>query len=409
MSASAQATKRKINDLAKFGGPPLFASPRPIGQLDTPPIDEYLAQLRTMLERKRLTNDGPLVRELEVRLADYHGVAHCIALASAGLGIAMLIQALSDGKAGEVIMPAFSFRGLPHFARWAGQSPRFADVDPHTQALAPESVEGMVTERTSAILAVNNFNGPGDIEGLSQVATRHGLPLFFDSVYGIGTAYRGRRLGSFGRAEVYSLHATKLINGFEGGYVTTNDEALAQMLRYQRNFCYGSDDDIRADKLIGLNAKLNEPHAAMALLSLSRLDETIAANRERHDAYAAACEQISGIRLLGYPVPDHEPRNYSLVVAELTAPWPLSRDTTLALLRAEGLAINAYYSPPLHLSWPQTGTPLPTTEYLASRFIQFPSGSLVSIDDIQRIGELLSFLSENGRAVNAALAETPSR
>lgn len=409
MSASVPTAKRKIDDLAKFGGPPLFASPRPIGQLDTPPIDEYLAHLRAMLERKRLTNDGPFVRELEIRLAEYHGVAHCIALASAGLGIAMLIQVFSGGTAGEVIMPAFSFRGLPHFARWAGQTPRFADVDPRTQALAPESVEGLVTERTSAILAVNNFNGPSDIEGLSQVAARHGLPLFFDSVYGIGTAYRGRRLGSFGRAEVYSLHATKLINGFEGGYVTTNDESLAQMLRYQRNFCYGSEDDIRADKLIGLNAKLNEPHAAMALLSLGRLEETIAANRARHDAYATACEQIAGIRLLGYPVPDDEPRNYSLVVAELTALWPLSRDTTLTLLQAEGLAINAYYSPPLHLAWGEPDTPLPTTEYLAERFIQLPSGGLVSIDDIQKIGELLNFLSENGQAVRAALAEISPR
>jgi dTDP-4-amino-4,6-dideoxygalactose transaminase len=409
MSDAPPRAKGKIGDLARLGGPPLFASPRPIGQLDAPPIDEYLTQLRALIYRKRVTNDGPAVRELEARLASYHGVANCVAVANAGLGLTMLMQIFSGRRAGEVVMPAFSFRGLPHFACWAGQRPCFADVDPHTQALTPSSIEAALTKQTTAILAVNNFNGPGDIDGLSQVAARHGLPIIFDSVYGIGTTYRGRSLGSFGRAEVFSLHATKLINGFEGGYITTNDESLARLLRYQRNFCYGSEADRSADALIGLNAKLNEPHAAMALLSLSRLDETIAANRERFYAYVTACEDIPGLRLLGYPVPDGEPRNYSLIVAELSTPWPLARDTTLALLRAEGLAINAYYSPPLHLAWSAPDISLPVTEFLADRFLQLPGGTLVSPNDIQAIGKLLRFLSENGDSINAALTAEPLR
>ncbi|MBI5783957.1 MAG: aminotransferase class I/II-fold pyridoxal phosphate-dependent enzyme [Rhodocyclales bacterium] len=405
MSDDTPTAKSKISDLARFGGPPLFASPRPIGQLEAPPQEEYLAYLRAMVERRRLTNDGPLVQELEAQLAAYHGVHHCIALANAGLGLIMLMQIFSGGRQGEVVMPAFTFRGLPHFARWAGQQPRFADIDLNTQTLSPVAVEAAISERTTAILAVCNFNSPGDIDGLAEVAARHDLPLFFDSVYGVGTAYRGRRLGSFGRAEVFSLHATKLINGFEGGYVTTNDAPLARQLRYQRNFCYGAEGDCSADMLIGLNAKLNEPHAAMALLSLARIDETIGANGARFEEYATACAGIPGLRLLGHPVPDGEPRNYSLVVAELAPPWPLDRDLTLALLRAEGLAISAYYSPPLNRDWPDPPAHLPVTEILASRFLQLPAGHLVSRGDIEAIGALLRFLARHGPSIRAALAE----
>lgn len=398
-------TKQRLEDLALFGGPPLFAAPRPIGQLEAPPVEDYLALARRIVAERRFTNDGPLVQELEARLAAYHGVGHCIALANAGLGLMMLMQVLAGGRRGEVVMPAFSYRGLPHFAQWAGQMPRFADVDADTHALSPATVAAVLGDDTTAILGVCNFNDPGDIDGLCDLARRRGLPIFFDSVYGQGATYRGRMLGGFGAAEVFSLHATKLLNGFEGGYVTTDDGELARVLRCQRNFGFGPDGG-PAGPVAGLNAKLNEFHAAMALLCLDRLDATIAANRARYQAYQRACAGIPGLRLVEYAAGERS--NYQMAVAELTAPWPLDRDRTVALLRAEGAAIGPYYSPPLHLSGHcPKGYPveaLPVSEALARRFLQLPVGAMTSLDDVAAVGGLLRFVSREGDAIVRRLA-----
>jgi dTDP-4-amino-4,6-dideoxyglucose len=405
--APRRAAKGGVDDLAIFGGAPLFSSPRPIGQLDAPDVEQYLALLRESYDARHLANDGPLLVRLEARVARLHGVKHCIALANAGLGLTMLMQLFARGRPGEVIMPAFSYRGLPHFCRWAGQAPRFCDVDARTHFIDARSAEGAVSSATTAILAVCNFNDPGDIEGICAVGRRHGVPVILDSVYAVGASYGGRMLGSFGRAEVYSFHATKLLNGFEGGYVTTDDEELARMLRWQRNFCLpGLKPAGAPDYLLGLNAKLNELHAALALISVERIDEVIARNRARYDAYRDGLAKIPGVSLLPYA--EGERANYQMAVIEIRPGWPLTRDQTVMLLRAEGAAISAYYSPPLHRSEHSGGgetPPLPVAEELGRRFVQLPVGELVSLEDVADLCRLLAFVAERGDAVARRAAQ----
>jgi dTDP-4-amino-4,6-dideoxygalactose transaminase len=403
--------KSSLDGLAIFGGRPIFSSPRPIGQLAAPDIDDYLGLLKEAFAARRLTNDGAILLRLERRLAAFHETRHCIAVANAGLGLTMLLQLLADGRRGEVIIPAFSYRGLPHFVRWAGHLPRFCDVEVATHGLDPDAVGAAVNDNTVAILAVCNCNSPGDIDALCRLAEARGLPIVFDSVYALGATYRGRRLGGFGHAEVYSLHATKLINGFEGGYITTDDGNLAEKLRWQRNFCLPglrpactSDDDC----VLGLNAKLNEMHAAMALLGLARFEQIVAGNYRRFRAYQVMCAGLPGVCLLPPQDGEGEQRNYGLAVAEIGKPWRLSRDQTVALMRAEGMVIAPYYSPPLHRSQPMSaGLPipaLPVAEALAERFLQLPVGELVSLADVAKIGDLLGFVQANGDAVAARLA-----
>ncbi len=398
--------KRRPEDLAILGGDPLFTSPRPIGQLDAPPVEDYLRILRRSFESRRLTNDGPAVQELEQRLCDWHQVGNCISVANAALGLTMLMQLASRGRPGDVAMPAFSFRGLPHLARWAGQTPLFCDVDPATHTLDPADVADRMTDRTSSILAVCNFNDPGDLEGLGELARRRGAPLIIDSVYGFGATHRGRPLGGFGTAEVFSLHATKLLNGFEGGYITTNDDALATALRWQRNFALPGlrPDGLELDHVLGLNAKLNELHAAMALAGLDRVDSIIEGNKARHQAYLEQVDPIPGLALM--PCDDsRDRRGFQLAILDVGSPWPLTRDETLKLLRAEGAAVGPYYSPPLHVADArgESVARLPVSEVLARRFVQLPVGELVSLDDIRAIGALLRSVSEHGDAVRARL------
>jgi dTDP-4-amino-4,6-dideoxygalactose transaminase len=395
--------KCRTDDLAVFGGPPLFTSPRPIGQLHCPGTEEFLETVKEAFSRRHLTNDGPLMRRLERRLARFHGVVHCIALANAGLGITMLMQLFSGGRRGEVIMPAFSYRGLPHFAQWAGQTPRFCDVDRLSHALDPRSVESSLSERTTSVLSVCNFNDPGDVDELCRVARARGVPIFLDSVYAVGSTYRGKMMGPFADAEVYSLHATKLLNGFEGGYVTTDDNQLAEKLRWQRNFTLpGLTPSVPdAQRIVGVNAKLNEMHAAMALLSLERVESIIARNREIFEAYRQGIAAVEGLSLVPYG--EREKRNYQMAVLETGPGWALTRDQTVALLRAEGAAISGYYSPALHRSEhcpPGVEVPeLPAAEELSGKFVQLPVGEMVNKDDVRRICQLLSFVGDDGAAV----------
>lgn len=402
--------KRRVEDLALFGGPPLFASPRPIGQLDAPPVDAYLELLRVPFEARHLTNGGPLVNRLEEQLCDYHEVRNCVAVANAGLGLTMLMQLFARGTQGEVIMPAFSYRGLPHFSQWAGQVARFCDVDPLTHGLDPVAVEASISDQTTSILVVCNFNSPGPIDELCEVGERHGVPVILDSVYGLGCSYKGKLLGGFGRAEVYSTHATKLLNGFEGGYITTNDDNLAAALRWQRNFSLQGMRPSGAEgwhHALGLNAKLNELHAAMALLSLGRLEGVIQRNKLRYDSYRAEISAIDGLSLLPCLDEGTDRRNYQMAVLEVGQDWPLTRDQTIVLLDAEGARIGPYYSPPLHRSPHRlkgiSDPTLPVAEALAARFIQLPVGELVSLDDVAEVGALLRFVRGNHAAVSAGL------
>lgn len=397
--------KTKLSDLAILGGIRLFNTPKPIGQLSAPSAKKYISLVHECFQSGRLSDNGPLVVQLEKELSRYHDTKHCIALANAGMALMMLMQIFSGGRQGKVIVPAFSYRGLPHFSMWAKQQPIFCDVDSHTHTLDPDSLRKTINKDVTSILAVTNFNSTGNIESICKIGEENAVPVFFDSVYGIGSTYKGRPLGSFGKAEVFSLHATKLLNGFEGGYITTNDGGLADILTSQR------DNNTQPDGLeyiIGLNARLNELHAAMALLNLSNLDETIEQNRIRYGAYQKAIEPIPGLELIPYP--DHEKSNYQMAVIEVSQPWPLSRNQTHALLHAEGADISPYYSPPLYkwsaqpLVESNTGN-FPVADMLADRYLQLPVGELITKNDIHNIGQLLAFAAIHGKRISSLLKE----
>jgi dTDP-4-amino-4,6-dideoxyglucose len=397
MAVPRAAARIRVDDLAVFGGRPLFTEPKPIGQLHTPDVEAFLRLIRPVVESGQFSA-GHLVAQLEQRLAAFHGVHHVVAVTNAAFALTMLLQHFDRGRGGDAILPAFSYRGLPHFARIAGLKPRFCDVSEATHALDPAAVRRALRAETSVILAVCNYNTAGDVDGLCAVADAAGVPILFDSVYALGASYRGQRLGSFGTAEVYSLHATKLLNGFEGGYVTTNDSDLAESLRAQR-------EGRATGSVLPMGATLSEPHAAMALLSLEAFDDIVAGNRRRHLAYEAMCRNLPGLRLL----PVDASSNCSLAVAEVSAAWPLTRDETVAVLRAEGAGISAYYSPSLHRSEHcppgYAVEPLPVSEALSKRYLQLPVGDLVAPADVERIHELLAFVARHGDVIAARLRQ----
>src|SRR5207248_8110029 len=143
-------------------------------------------------------------------------------------------------------------------------TPVFADIDPRTHMLDPAAVEAAITPRTSAIFGVHLWGRTCDVEALRDIAERRGVQLFFDAAHAFGCARHGTAVGNFGAAEVFSFHATKFFNTFEGGAIATNDDALAERIRLMRNFGFGGYDDVRS---AGTNGKMSEVAAAMGLVN----------------------------------------------------------------------------------------------------------------------------------------------
>jgi dTDP-4-amino-4,6-dideoxygalactose transaminase len=372
--------------LAIFGRTPAFTEPLHVGRPNIGDKAAILARIGDILERRWLTNDGPCVRELEQRIAERVGVKHCICVCNGTVGLELLVRAL--GLEGEVIVPSFTFVATAHAVRWLGHTPVFADINPATHSLDVDHVERLITRQTSAILGVHLWGIPCAIDELTALARRHGLRLIFDAAHAFGCSYQGRPIGGHGDAEVYSFHATKFFNTFEGGAIVTNDERLAQECQKLRNFGFEGFDNVTR---VGTNGKMPEVCAAMGLESLRSLDQFVARNRSNWQAYAKQLEGIAGLSLLQYP---SDTSNYQYVVVTVTpSASGLTRDELVAVLEAENVLARRYFAPGTHRMKAYRGdyahVTLPVTENLAERILCLPTGTAVSEADIERICEVL--------------------
>ena len=271
MSTATQdriSLKTAVGDLAIFGGTPAFQNVLHVGQPNIGNREKFTAQINDILDRRWLTNGGTYVTDFEKRIAATINVRHCVAMCNATVGLEIAIRAL--GLTGEVIIPSFTFVATANALQWQEITPVFCDIDRNTHSLDPAKVEQLITPRTSGIIGVHLWGKPCDIDGLTELARRRELKLLFDSAHAFGCSYKGRMVGNFGDAEVFSFHATKFLNSLEGGAVVTNDDSLAQKLRLMRNFGFTSYDRTES---IGVNGKMNEVSAAMGLTNLDSMDD----------------------------------------------------------------------------------------------------------------------------------------
>lgn len=398
------ANKNNIGELAIFGGARLFATPKPTSNLVRPDFAKFLDYSEIFLERHQYTNDGPLVKQLEQRLAEFHQTGFCVAFCSGFWALALTISALAIKGRTEIVMPSFTYRRMADIAAWTRLKPHFCDVEEDTLACSAATVRPCINDNTALILGVHPIVNLCDIDGLVGLAKEKNIPLLFDSVESVYESAAGRKIGGFGAAEIFSLGASKLVNGFEGGYLTTNDAKLAERLALARGFGFNGPDNVAVPG--GLNAKLNEVHAAMALAGLDDLEDQIARNRQRYLTYRRLLAPLKGVRLLEFDE-GHQP-GYKNIVLEILDDWPLSRDETVSILNAEMILARAYYTPPLHrkhMAYPHVPAELPVTDRLAERYILPPCGHLVSNEDIAGIVALLGFISANAAAIKARLQQ----
>ncbi|HEX8475885.1 MAG TPA: aminotransferase class I/II-fold pyridoxal phosphate-dependent enzyme [Pyrinomonadaceae bacterium] len=401
-------TKTKLEDLAIFGGAVAFTEKLHVGRPNIGDRERLMERIEKILDTRWLSNDGPFVTELEKRIADFVGVKHCIGMCNATVALEIAIRAL--GMSGEVIVPAFTFVATAHALQWQEITPVFCDADPQTHLIDPHKVERMITPRTSGIIGVHLWGQACDVGALAEIALRHNLKILYDAAHAFGCSHKGRMIGNFGNAEVFSFHATKFFNSFEGGAVVTNDDELAKKIRLMKNFGFGGYDKVI---YIGTNGKMPEVSAAMGLTSLESMDDFIAVNRNNYEQYMEHLRDVPGVRLLIYDAT--EKMNYQYIVLEIDeSVTKVTRDELVQLLWAENVFARRYFFPGCHRMepyrsyYPHAGLMLPVTEQLAERVMTLPTGTAVGAQQISSICQIIQTAISQGEEVHRRLSERAS-
>lgn len=232
-----------------------------------PPIQEYVEYLKGIWDRNCLTNQGPLVRDFEKKIKEYHHLnvpVHCIA--NGGLGLQIILKSL--GVKGEVITTPFSYVATASCPLWEGCKIKFADIEADSLTIDPLAVEASITSDTEAILGTHVFGNPCDCEALENIARRHGIALVYDAAHAFGVKYKGKSILEYGDASMVSMHATKLLHSVEGGFIVTKDSVVGEKVEWMRRFGHKGHENFHG---VGINAKMSEFHAAMGLCNIKYL------------------------------------------------------------------------------------------------------------------------------------------
>jgi len=351
-----------------------------IGERET-----LLRRINEMLDRRWFSNDGPFVKEFEARIAELLGIKNCIALCNATVALEIASRALDFH--GEVIVPSYTFIATAHALQWQEITPVFCDMGPATHNIDPAKIERLITPKTTGIVGVHVWGRGCDTDAIEEVAKKHNLKVMYDASHGFGCTRNGRMLGTSGACEVFSFHATKFINCFEGGAVVTNDDALAEKMRLMRNFGFKGFDNV---EYLGVNGKMNEASAAMGLTSLEAMDDIIAVNRRNYEAYGDGLAGLPGISLIRYD--PAEKNNFQYIVVEVDPDvCPRNRDEIVAILHSENIIARKYFWPGCHRMepyrslQPNAGLLLPKTERVAAGVMVLPTGQEVSEETVQRV------------------------
>ncbi len=388
--------KERPTDLAIAGAPAAFGSALHVGKPNIGSEETLLERFRDLFDRRWLTNNGPYAQEFGSRLAQFLGVKHCIPTCNATVALEIAVRA--SGMQGEVIVPSFTFVATAHALQWQQITPVFCDVAEDCHNLDTGQIEKLITPKTSGIIGVHVWGKACDVDGLSRIARRHNLGLLYDAAHAFGCSSNGRMIGNFGVAEVFSFHATKFLNSFEGGAIATNDDDLAARIRLMINFGFAGFDNVVH---IGTNGKMSEVSAAMGLTSLESMDDFISVNKRNYETYVKELAGIAGLSLMGWD--EAEKNNYQYVVVEIdSSATGIHRDELLTILNAENVIARRYFYPGCHRMepyrslFPDTHLRLPRTEALVQRVLVLPTGTAISHTDVLAVCSIVRTALRNG-------------
>lgn len=358
----------------------------PVTKPYLPPFSEYQEYLEGIWKRQWLTNNGPLVNELELKISEYLGVENFLFLGNGTIALQIAIKAL-DLK-GEIITTPFSYVATTSSIVWEGCTPVFVDIDPNTLNIDAKKIEEAITERTTAILATHVYGNPCDVEEIQKIATRNKLKVIYDGAHSFGVTYKRKSLFEFGDITTVSFHATKLFHTVEGGGVFSSDHSLIQKMAYQRNFGH---DGPEAFQGLGINGKNSEFHAAMGLTNLKVLPKIIQKRKELSKYYNERLADLNLSRPLQNSQVEY---NYGYYPVIFPSEEQLMK--CVKKLNRSEIYPRRYFYPSLDQLPYVHSKPVPVTESIAKRVLCLPLYYELSFEEVDLICRLIKSVWMHG-------------
>ena len=348
-----------------------------------PPMEEYIDEIKELWDSHWLTNMGAKHRQLETELKEYLGVEGVSLFTNGHMALELAIQAMN--LSGEVITTPFTFASTTHAIVRNGLTPVFCDVDPEDFTIDVNQLESLITDRTSAIIPVHVYGSICNVEEIERIAKKYGLKVIYDAAHTFGVKYKGKGIGAYGDASMFSFHATKVYNSIEGGAITFHNEEFGEQLQRLKNFGIRSEEVIDS---IGANAKMNEFQAAMGLCNLRHVEEEIEKRRKVYEKYVELLSNVEGIQLLKQQE-DVQPNYAYFPVVFHEKEFGASRNEVCEALKQEEIYARKYFYPLtnefdcFHGKYDVNDTPVAL--HISKRVLTLPMYADLSIEDVERI------------------------
>lgn len=350
-----------------------------------PEYDEYIKEIKDIWESHWLTNMGVKHKLLEKQLKDYLKSETVTLFTNGHLALELLIEAFE--LTGEVITTPFTFISTTHAIVRHGLKPVFCDINDKDYTMDVNKIEALITENTSAIMPVHVYGNICDVKSIETLAKKYNLKVIYDAAHAFGVSSNGINVSTFGDASMFSFHATKVFNTIEGGAITTQDASVKKRLELLKNYGITSPETV---EFIGSNAKMNEFQSAMGLCNLRHIEDNIRKRKLICDHYIKRLGGVEGIRLR--EPQDGVESNYAYfpVVFEN---YKMTRDEIFESLAKHNIKARKYFYPlTSHFScykgqFEESRTPV--AEYIADRVLTLPLYPELSIEDVDRICNII--------------------
>lgn len=360
-----------------------------VTQPSLPPLEEFLPYLREIWDRKVLTNGGPFHQRFEEALCKHLGVQHLSLFSNGTIALVTALQSMRI--TGEVITTPYSFVATAHSLLWNGIRPVFVDIDPDTLNMDPAKIEAAITPLTTAILPVHCYGHPCDVEAIQKIADNYNLKLIYDAAHAFGVQGQDGSILNHGDLSVLSFHATKVFNTFEGGAIICRDAKTKLRIDQLKNFGFVDELTVVAP---GINGKMSEFNAALGLLQLNYLADSVSKRREIDAAYRDLLATVRGIQCLEGA--GEKCANYSYFPILIQPDFGMTRDALYDKLRSHQVYGRRYFYPlisdfPMYRGLPSADpSNLPVAREMASKVLCLPIYPQLEGLDVERVAGIIA-------------------
>jgi dTDP-4-amino-4,6-dideoxy-D-glucose transaminase len=359
----------------------------PVTRPSLPELAEFERLLDDIWQTRMLSNFGKYARRFEEMAQRYFPNPWTRAIVNCDIGLVLSLAALELPEGAECLVPSFTFNSTANAVLWNRLRPVFVDLDPRTFNVDAEDLKRRLTSETRAIVVTHIFGSACDVSRVLDLARPRGIPVVVDAAHAYGATYRGTRIGDpgLGAYQVFSFSGTKQVTSAEGGLVACATEDLARRIGFRR--AYGFQNDY-VSRVLGLNGKLSEIHAALACLSVDRIDEVVERRGQKAQLYRSVLGDVAGLRFQQH-LPDSLPTYKDFAIL-----CPAERDRLAERLNAQGIQTKTYFRPlhrmPLFEPYRTAGDDLRDTEAVADAVLCLPMFNELPEADIEHVGRAIA-------------------